>query len=124
MFLGYCSKQHGYKCLDSDERVYVYKDVRFHEHVLSFADKKGKFMVSYAPKHTCTSLPCFLTFGCTDIPPDNCNMSPTCPRPSDITSLSVSSCASSDTSPSCVLLDQPDKVFALAVQPLLVNTSV
>lgn len=102
VFLGYCSQQHGYRCLDSDGRVYVSTHVHFHEYVFPFADKKGKFMTSFAPKNTCISPPFFLPFACPYTPSDNCNVSRTYPRPSTKTSVSISSWTCLATSLSCV----------------------
>lgn len=37
VFIGYCANQHGYRCLDDSERVYVSRHVRFNEAVFPIA---------------------------------------------------------------------------------------
>lgn len=62
VFLGCCSNQHGYKCLDSSIRVYLSRCVRFHESVFLFVHSSGFFMQSSIVKNTIVSLLFFLPF--------------------------------------------------------------
>lgn len=57
VFVGYCSNQHGYKCLDASGRVYVSQHVKFHESVFPLAENRGSFIQSSTSKNTKTSLP-------------------------------------------------------------------
>lgn len=58
-------------CLDVNERVYVSRHVRFHEHVYRFADKLGQFISSATLSNTCIPTPLFLPFSFENNSPDN-----------------------------------------------------
>ncbi|KAL4281085.1 hypothetical protein GQ457_03G012870 [Hibiscus cannabinus] len=46
VFLGYCSSQHGYKCLSEDGRLYISRHVQFDEAVFPYQDLADKSVVS------------------------------------------------------------------------------
>lgn len=59
MFIGYCSYQHGYICLEASSRGYVSRLVRFNGNVFPFAENSVSFIPLGVIKNTTTSLPSF-----------------------------------------------------------------
>lgn len=62
VFLGYCSNQHGYNCLDSSGRVYVSQHIKYYSNVFPCVDTQGSFIQSSTRKNTETSTPFFFPF--------------------------------------------------------------
>lgn len=62
VFWGYCSDHHGYRCLSSSGRLYISRNVVFHETTFPFADSINPFFTSLSPKCSTPSKPFFILY--------------------------------------------------------------